>query len=94
LNIFKSGKPLPNFGPFAKEKKEKLAEVKQKIDILGDNKLPANRPALKPSKPIPSVQEVIGRALDKIGTYSDLDNRYKNESGLWLRFLTYCFASE
>ena len=55
-----------------------MAEVKQKLDILGDNQLPVNRPALKPSKPIPSVQEVIGRALDKIGTYSDLDNRFKS----------------
>ena len=74
-DVIGSGKALPNFGPYAKEKREKIAELKQKLDILGDNQLPNNRPAVKPSKPIPSVQEVIGRALDKIGTYSDLDNR-------------------
>ena len=76
-DVIGSGKSLPNFGPYAKEKKEKIFEIKQNLDILGENKLPENRPATKPTKPIPSVQEVIGRALDKIGTYSDLDNRYR-----------------
>ena len=74
-DVIGSGKPLPNFGHFARQKKEKIAEMKLNQDLLGDNSLPANRPALKPSKPIPTVQEVIGRALDKIGTYSDLDNK-------------------
>lgn len=74
-DVIGSGKPLPNFGQFAKQKKEKIAELKQSSDLLGDNALAQNRPALKPSKRIPTVQEVIGRALDKIGTYSDLDNR-------------------
>lgn len=74
-DVIGSERPLPNFGPFAKEKREKIAQMKQEQDILGENKVQANRPANKPSKPIPTVMEVIGRALDKIGTYSELDNR-------------------
>ena len=35
------------------------------------------RPAYHPKIPIPKVEEVIGRALDSIGTYNDLDNRYE-----------------
>ena len=43
------------------------------------------RPAYRPKIPIPKVEEVIGRALDAIGTYSDLDNRYEMFS-----LLNYC----
>jgi hypothetical protein len=46
-------------------------------DLLGSNKvLTENRPANIPDKKISAVADVIGRALDHIGTYSDLDNRY------------------
>ena len=46
-------------------------------DLLGSNKvMTENRPANIPDKKIPAVADVIGRALDHIGTYSDLDNRY------------------
>ena len=69
-------KPLPNFGPYVKEKKSLIADVNsQKKDLLGDNKVQANRPARSSDQKVPSVQEVIGRALDAIGTYNDLDNR-------------------
>jgi len=69
-------KSLPNFGPYAKEKKSIIAAENAKVsDLLGDNKVEANRPALQPNQKVPSVQEVIGRALDAIGTYNDLDNR-------------------
>ena len=37
--------------------------------------LTENRPANIPDRKIPAVSDVIGRALDHIGTYSDLDNR-------------------
>ena len=50
--------------------------IEQK-DLLGNNKVAnENRPANVPDKKISSVADVIGRALDHIGTYSDLDNRY------------------
>ena len=46
-------------------------------DLLGNNKVAnENRPANVPDKKISSVADVIGRALDHIGTYSDLENRY------------------
>jgi len=70
------GKTLPNFGHFAKEKRELVAAMKSKLDILEDE--PAcstNRPAYKPKTIPPKVADVIGRALDSIGTYNDLDNK-------------------
>lgn len=70
-----SNKPLPNFGKFAKQKEEALAKIKKESDLLKDNKVHSYRPGYKPQKKIPSVQEVIGRALDSIGTYNDLDNK-------------------
>ncbi|XP_059095329.1 dihydropyrimidine dehydrogenase [NADP(+)]-like [Tigriopus californicus] len=70
-----SNKPLPNFGKFAKQKEEALAKVKKESDLLRENKVHSYRPGYKPQKKIPSVQEVIGRALDSIGTYNDLDNK-------------------
>ena len=49
--------------------------------MLGDNKgTNDSRPANFPDKKVPSVADVIGRALDYIGTYNDLDNRY-----VWLQ---------
>jgi len=66
------GKSLPNFGHYAKEKAELVADKKR----AGDLPLPQqNRPANKLKSLPPKVAEVIGKALDKIGTYSDLDNR-------------------
>ena len=70
------GKTLPNFGHFAREKRELVAAMKAKLDILEDE--PAcstNRPAYKPKTIPPKVADVIGRALDSIGTYNDLDNK-------------------
>ena len=73
------GKTLPNFGHFAKQKKELVASQKAKMDVLADNQVQVvNRPAHRPQKVPPSVHEVIGRALDAIGTYNDLDNKYKD----------------
>ena len=49
----------------------------ERDDLLGNNKeATENRPANVPDKKVPSVADVIGRALDYIGTYNDLDNRY------------------
>ena len=67
-------KPAPNFGPFAGKKMEAMAKQKEGMDLLGANKVEEERPANAPKSKIPSVQEVIGTALDKIGTYNDLDN--------------------
>ena len=71
------GKDYPNFGPYSKHKQETITNANSKrSDLLGNNEiLNINRPANAPDKTIPSVSDVIGRALDHIGTYSDLDNR-------------------
>lgn len=56
------------------------------IDLLGNNKVSqVNRPANVPDKKIASVADVIGRALDHIGTYSDLDNRYDQKSNALIK---------
>ena len=70
-------KNYPNFGPYSKHKRETMTKVNSGInDLLGSNKvLTENRPANIPDRKIPAVSDVIGRALDHIGTYSDLDNR-------------------
>ena len=70
------GKNLPNFGHYAKQKKEIVAAIKAKMEMVEDNELSiTNRPAYKPKISPPKVAEVIGRALDSIGTYNDLDNK-------------------
>ncbi|XP_045158402.2 dihydropyrimidine dehydrogenase [NADP(+)]-like [Mercenaria mercenaria] len=70
------GKGIPSFGPY-KEKRTEVVDAHYKhVDLLDDkNKPPAIRPPLEPKKPIPSVKEVIGRALDMIGSYGDLNNK-------------------
>jgi dihydropyrimidine dehydrogenase (NADP+) len=70
------GKSLPNFGHYAKEKAELIAQKKAAADLYAPSQLPQqNRPENKLKSLPPKVAEVIGRALDKIGSYSDLDNR-------------------
>ena len=68
----------PNFGPYSKQKRELMTtKNSEQKDLLGNNKVSnQNRPANVPDKKISAVADVIGRALDHIGTYSDLDNRY------------------
>jgi len=70
------GKNLPNFGPFAKEKATAIANMKKNEDLLDDKYKPTpNRPANKQRMMTPTVEAVIGKALDRIGTYNDLDNK-------------------
>ncbi|KAJ8305562.1 hypothetical protein KUTeg_016107 [Tegillarca granosa] len=67
---------LPMFGPFKKEREEVMNEYYKSSDLLDDkNKPEPLRPAYTPKKTVPSVKEVIGRALSMIGAYGDLDNQ-------------------
>ena len=68
---------MPNFGEFQK----KQNEIKQNFYKTAPLK---DEPASVPngqelnydkSKKIPSVKDVIGRALSRIGTYADLNNK-------------------
>ena len=70
------GRNLPNFGPYAKQRKEAMAAVKKTVDLLDDRYKPEpNRPANKQRMMTPKVQEAIGKALDRIGTFNDLDTK-------------------
>ena len=59
-----------------KEREKKIAEAKREDDLLADNYHPKPlRPAAKPSAPVPPIRAIIAAAVDRIGTYSDLDNK-------------------
>ena len=77
-DVLGKDRDIPNFGPYSKQKREIMTKKNtDQTDLLGNNKVSqVNRPANVPDKKISSVADVIGRALDHIGTYSDLDNRY------------------
>jgi len=69
-------KHLPNFGPYKKEREEKIAAAKIEDDLLDENYRPKRlRPANQPSTPIPPIREIIAAAIDRIGAYNDLDNK-------------------
>ncbi|XP_060605303.1 dihydropyrimidine dehydrogenase [NADP(+)]-like [Ruditapes philippinarum] len=70
------GKGLPSFGPYKDKRTELIADHYKNTEILDEkNNPPSIRPPLQPKKPVPSVKEVIGRALDMIGSYGDLNNK-------------------
>ncbi|MEE6495752.1 hypothetical protein FKM82_002137 [Ascaphus truei] len=67
------GKKLPSFGPFLEQRKKIIAEnkinaIKQNIGLSTNEK---NH--FFPKKPVPAVKDVIGRALEYIGSYGELD---------------------
>ncbi|CAL4059259.1 unnamed protein product, partial [Meganyctiphanes norvegica] len=67
------GKGLANFGPYRQEKEEKIKEHKKKSDILEPGL--EERVVSLPVSEIPSVQDLIGKALPMVGTYGDLDHK-------------------
>ncbi|XP_060065318.1 dihydropyrimidine dehydrogenase [NADP(+)]-like [Ylistrum balloti] len=70
------GQKLPSFGPYAQKRADILAKHFKEVDILGEEFQPDPlRPANVPKKPVPSVQEVIGKGLEMIGSYGDLNNK-------------------
>ncbi|XP_038074925.1 dihydropyrimidine dehydrogenase [NADP(+)]-like [Patiria miniata] len=70
------GKHLPSFGPYQQERIRRLADYKRKVAPLdaSPDQSEEERSLNQPKKTIPTIREVIGRALDRIGTYGDLDN--------------------
>ncbi|KAM6066496.1 dihydropyrimidine dehydrogenase [NADP(+)] isoform 2-T2 [Chlamydotis macqueenii] len=68
------GKKLPSFGPYLEQRKKIIAENKIK---LKEQSMAAALPEKKhfiPKKPIPAIKDVIGKALQYIGTYGELCN--------------------
>jgi dihydropyrimidine dehydrogenase (NADP+) len=68
------GKSLPEFGPYLKEKEERIAGYKASIQPVAEFSPATHRPPITISSSIPSVQDVVGRALGRIGKYEELDN--------------------
>ncbi|KAG7177054.1 Dihydropyrimidine dehydrogenase [NADP(+)]-like, partial [Homarus americanus] len=67
------GKGLANFGSYRYEKEKIVAEYKSQADILEPR--PEHRGIETPKYGIPSVQDMVGRALSMVGTYGELDNK-------------------
>ncbi|XP_033127315.1 dihydropyrimidine dehydrogenase [NADP(+)]-like [Anneissia japonica] len=67
------GKHLPSFGPYLEERKKLVTQHKKTVELCDDD-LEPEPPSLK-KKPVPTVKDVIGRALSQIGTYGDLNNK-------------------
>lgn len=70
------GKVLAHFGPYFKQREDLLHEKRLKSDLLEDNKVQtylANGTTNGYSS-VPRVQDVLGEALPRVGTYKHLDN--------------------
>lgn len=55
-------------------REQKIAELKANSNPL-DEVVPVTRPAPKPIAPIPTVEDVIGKALIHISSFKELDNK-------------------
>ncbi|XP_059839547.1 dihydropyrimidine dehydrogenase [NADP(+)]-like isoform X1 [Hypanus sabinus] len=69
------GKQLPNFGPYLEQRKKIIAEEKLKQTELNEVVQESGADSFAIKKPIPRVQEVIGRSLSYIGAYRVLNNK-------------------
>lgn len=67
---------LPHFGTYRKEREDREQEHLKNSDILEvDQSDFARRPGNAPSVAIPTINEVVGGALSRIGNYVTLDNK-------------------
>lgn len=68
---------MAHFGPYNKKREEQLHNIRLKSDLLSDNKvdnmLPNNN-ITNGHVNVPRIQDVMGEALPRIGTYKNLDN--------------------
>lgn len=68
------GKNIPYFGEYQKLREAKIAEIKAISNPL-DNLVETMRSSPETITAIPSIKDVIGKALNYIGTYKDLNNK-------------------
>uniref|UniRef100_A0A670YCN3 Dihydropyrimidine dehydrogenase [NADP(+)] n=1 Tax=Pseudonaja textilis TaxID=8673 RepID=A0A670YCN3_PSETE len=68
------GKKLPSFGPYLEQRKKITAENKLKLKGQSSLLSQLERKCFVPKKPIPAVKDVIGKALQYIGTYGELSS--------------------
>jgi len=64
---------LPAFGAFCDKRYEIEKKMLRKQNELFDNNFFATRPGNEPVS-IPKICDIVGKSLDKIGAYNDLDN--------------------
>ncbi|XP_072547549.1 LOW QUALITY PROTEIN: dihydropyrimidine dehydrogenase [NADP(+)] [Salminus brasiliensis] len=71
------GKSLPSFGPYLMEKNSAVAQYKKSLRNANAAIVANNDDAqvYAPKKPVPSVNDVIAKALKHIGAYQELDNK-------------------
>ncbi|XP_026487156.2 dihydropyrimidine dehydrogenase [NADP(+)] [Vanessa tameamea] len=73
-----NGKVLAHFGPYNRKREELLHNIRLSSDILSENKIDC--PLAKKdiivngNVNVPRIQDVVGEALPRIGTYKHLDN--------------------
>ena len=65
---------IPYFGEYQKLREQKIAEIKAKSNPL-DKVAEVTRPAPNPVSPIPTIKDVIGKAVNHIGAYNNLNNK-------------------
>ncbi|XP_070150339.1 dihydropyrimidine dehydrogenase [NADP(+)] [Polyergus mexicanus] len=68
------GKNIPYFGAYQKLREQKIAELKANSNPL-DKVMTVTRPTPRPITPVPTVKDIIGKALVHIGSYRELDNK-------------------
>ncbi|VVC90062.1 unnamed protein product [Leptidea sinapis] len=70
------GKVLAHFGPYGKKREEILESIREKSDILDDNKVQnsTSNGLTNSHSEIPKIKDVLGLALPRIGSYKKLDN--------------------
>ncbi|XP_054014586.1 dihydropyrimidine dehydrogenase [NADP(+)] [Hylaeus anthracinus] len=68
------GKNVPYFGEYQKLREQKLAEIKANSNPL-DKAIEITRPAPEPIAAVPTIKDVIGRAINHIGAFKDLNNK-------------------
>ncbi|KAM9326309.1 dihydropyrimidine dehydrogenase [NADP(+)] [Gastrophryne carolinensis] len=69
------GKKLPSFGPFLEERKRIIAANKMKLLSEKPALMEEEKKHFLPKKPVPAVKDIIGRALQYIGSYGELNIR-------------------
>nr|XP_008958791.2 dihydropyrimidine dehydrogenase [NADP(+)] isoform X2 [Pan paniscus] len=67
-------KKLPSFGPYLEQRKKIIAENKIRLKEQNVAFSPLKRNCFIPKRPIPTIKDVIGKALQYLGTFGELSN--------------------
>ncbi|KAL6042568.1 hypothetical protein STEG23_023891, partial [Scotinomys teguina] len=65
---------LPSFGPYLEQRKKIIAASKIGRGDQNGACSPLQRKPFIPQKPIPAIKDVIGKALQYLGTYGELSS--------------------